>query len=171
MLHLTRTARTPASHVDAPARHSVSRTIRGLLTCRGFVALFPLLVGGCGSESITAPRPAAECVGEPGCRSTLSEPLDPSVVVALDDTRDRLVPTLDDAAARASLDGALLQLEEQLKANRATEARVRLALAYAQLDRVRVALPGSDPVDLPDMSSIRLALVPVANALGVQPSF
>jgi hypothetical protein len=93
------------------------------------------------------------------------------VLAALEDARGRLVPTLDDAATRGSLDGVLLQLEEQLKANRTASARMRLAVVYAELDRARIALPGNEPMDLPDMTAIRLALVPVANALGVQPTF
>jgi hypothetical protein len=113
------------------------------------------------------PTQSTECGSEPGCRATQSDVVDPVVIAALDDARERLVPALDDDAARAALLSALQALEQQLKANRTAEARVRLALVYAQLDRMRITLPGSDPVDLPDVTAIRLALVPVANTLGV----
>jgi hypothetical protein len=169
MPHLIRTARTRASHADTLARRGGSLAFRAHLTRCGFAALF--LVSGCASDSITSPLASTPCVAEPGCRPSPGEPLDLSVLAALDDARERLVPALDNAATRTSLDGVLLQLEEQLKANRTADARVRLAAAYGQLDRTRIALPGSDPMDLPDMSAIRLALVPVANALGVQPTF
>lgn len=171
MPHLIRTARARASHHDALARHRRPLAVRAHLTRCGLAALFPLLVSGCGSDSITSPLASTQCVAEPGCRPSPSEPLDPSVLAALEDARGRLVPTLDDAATRGSLDGVLLQLEEQLKANRTASARMRLAVVYAELDRARIALPGNEPMDLPDMTAIRLALVPVANALGVQPTF
>jgi hypothetical protein len=94
--------------------------------------------------------------------------VDPAVIAAVDDARERLVPTLDDAAARASLAGALQALQEKLQANNSAESRVRLALVFLELDRLRIAIPGEEPLDLPDMSAIRLALVSVANALGIQ---
>jgi len=168
MPHLV-TARTRASYADVLARRGRSLAFRAQLTRCAFAAL--LLVSGCSSDSITSPAASTPCVGEQGCRPSTSEPLDPSVLGALDDARERLVPALDDAATRTSLDGVLLQLEQQLKASRTADARVRLALAYAQLDQARIALPGNDPMDLPDIAAIRLALVPVANALGVPPTF
>jgi hypothetical protein len=114
------------------------------------------------------PTPPLDCTGAPGCSPTQNAPVDPAVYAALDDAQQRLVPNLDDAAARAELGGALQALEVELHANRLSEARTRLALAYVQLDKMRISLPGTDLVDLPDMSAVRLALVPVANALGVR---
>jgi hypothetical protein len=139
----------------------MARTVR-------LAVLSALLSAGCRSDSVTMPLQSTECGNEPGCRATQNAPVDPMVLAALVDARDRLVPTLDDAAARTALSGALQSLEQALQANRAADARVRLALVYVQLDRLRIVVPGSDPIDLPDVTAIRLALAPVANTLGVQ---
>jgi hypothetical protein len=131
-------------------------------------ALSALLVAGCRADSLTTPLQSTECGDEPGCRPSQRVPVDPAVIGAVDDARARLVPTLDDAAARETLAGALHGLQKKLEANKNEDARVRLALVFVELDRLRITLPGEDPLDLPDMSAIRLALVPVAKALGVQ---
>jgi hypothetical protein len=132
------------------------------------MALSALLVAACRGDSLTTPLQETPCGDEPGCRTSQSLPVDPAVIAAVDDARERLVPTLDDAAARASLGGALQALQEKLQANDNAESRVRLALVFLELDRQRITIPGEEPLDLPDMSAIRLALVPVANALGIQ---
>lgn len=134
------------------------------------LALASLLLVGCRSDSITTPTQPTVCGDEIGCRASQSDPVGPLVFAALDDARERLVPTLDDAAARETLASALSTLRASLQANRSVEARTRLAMAYVQLDRLRVVIPGTAPLDLPDLAAIRLALVPVSNALGVTAS-
>lgn len=154
-------APTPGSPASATRHHAA----RG-----ASLALGALLLVGCRSDSITTPTQPTVCGDEIGCRSTQSDPVGPLVFAALDDARERLVPSLDDAAARETLASALSALRASLQANRSVEARTRLAMALVHLDRLRVVIPGTSPLDLPDLAAIRLALVPVSNALGVTAS-
>jgi hypothetical protein len=149
---------------------SVDHRARRVLARAACLVLVALLAG-CRSDSLTRPadRPV-ECGDEIGCRPSESAPVDPMVFAALDDARERLLPGIDGAADRASLGALLGELREGLRANRSTDARMRLALLYLRLDAMRVTLAGSDPVDLPDIAALRLALVPAANALGVKVS-
>ena len=166
MSRIVRVVQSGAPGVDAcDPRWSTTRS--GRRSRLLLVALSALLVAACRGDSLTTPLQQA-CGDEPGCRTSQRVPVDPAVIAAVDDARERLVPTLDDAAARASLAGALQALQEKLQANNSAESRVRLALVFLELDRLRIAVPGEEPLDLPDMSAIRLALVPVANALGIR---
>lgn len=131
----------------------------------GLVAL-TFVVSACRADSIMLPEQATSCA-EPGCRPSFAAPVDAVVFAAIDDARERIVLALDDAADRQTLSRALDGLYESLKANRTADARLLLSGIYARLDRMRIQAPGSDPVDLPDVAALRLALVPVTNALGV----
>jgi hypothetical protein len=164
MSRFVRSAQSRAPHLDVLEAGSFAGRRAGLV----LAVLSALLLAGCRADSLTTPLQSTECGGEPGCRPSQNVPVDPAVIAAVDDARERLVPTLDDAAAREALAGVLQGLREKLEANRNADARVRLALVFVELDRLRVRLPGEEPIDLPDMSAIRLALVPVAKALGVQ---
>jgi hypothetical protein len=142
----------------------------------GLAGLAAVLVVGCsGGDSVTNPGTpptpplptVGMCANEPGCRTSTDTPIDPLVFAAVADARERLVPMIDDAAARIALDRSLGALELALQANGTATARGHLADVYAQLDRLRIEVEGFGRVDLPDAASIRLGLVPVANALGV----
>lgn len=132
------------------------------------MAIAGLLLAGCRADSFTSPQ-AADCTGEPGCNTTPLAPIDPEVYAALDDAVLRLVPTITGAATpQASLAGSLQALSHALKARRAADARIALADVYVQLAPFRVTRGDGTEVDPPDVSAVRLALVPAANALAVQ---
>jgi hypothetical protein len=134
----------------------------------GLVVVAASLAIGCGDDAVTMPeRIASECADQPGCRATDATPVDPIVFAVVADARERLVPMLDDAAARRTLTSTFQSLDQALHANQSGVARARLGELYGQLDRVRMVVDGVS-FDLPDVAAIRLALVPVANALGVK---
>jgi hypothetical protein len=144
------------------------RTFRRALET-GILGLATTLAVGCRGDSITMPsQDSAGCVSEPGCRATESTPVDPVVLAAIADASERLLPGIDDVAVRGALDGALRSLSQALQSNRSPDARGRLVEIYIQLDKLRIPVEGTGSVDLPDVAAIRLALVPVGNALGVQ---
>ena len=166
MSRLVRLAQSRASRLDA--RDTGSSTVLGRRFRLVSVAFTTLVMAACRADSLTTPLQSTDCGDEPGCRPSQNVPVDPAVIAAVDDARERLAPTLDDAGARVTLTGALQALQQKLEANRSAEARVRLSMVFVELDRLRVTFPGEAPVDLPDMAAIRLAMVPVANALGVK---
>jgi hypothetical protein len=152
------------SHVPAVAHRARPRSRR----LAALVGTATLLAAGCRGDSVTTPSESAvACANEPGCRPSQSAPVDAVVLAAVADARERLIPMLDDASAGATLALALQRMSEALEANRSADARARLADVYVVLDRLRVTVDGGT-FDLPDVSAIRLALVPAANALGVQ---
>lgn len=132
-------------------------------------AVLTLAVAGCRADAIALPAQMGAC-GEPGCRRSFDVPVDAVVFEAIDDASQRIVVALDDADARQALLVSLTKLRESLKANRTADARTNLAAIYVRLDGMRVRGPGDVAVDLPDVAALRLALVPVTNALGVTTS-
>ncbi len=158
--------RTPSGRCRRrPATPSV---VSHRLALAALVGTATLLVAGCSGDAVTSPSPeVVACTDEPGCRPTQSAPVDGVVFAAVTDARERLVPMVDDAAARATLAQGLQRMAQALEANRGADARARLGEVYAALDRLHVTSGGAT-FDLPDAAAIRLALVPVANALGVQ---
>jgi hypothetical protein len=141
------------------------------LAC-GATVLAALLGSACRSDSITTPidgEPVG-CTDAPGCRPSEREAVSPLVFAAVADAIERLVPMLDASAGRTALVRGLAALQAELQANRSAPARARLAEVYVELDRMRITVEGLGAVDLPDVAAIRLAMVPVANALGVKAS-
>lgn len=126
-----------------------------------------VLLAGCRSDSFTAPQ-AVDCTGEPGCRTTLSAPVDPLVYASLDDATLRLAPVIGDAATQSALAAHLRALSQALRDGRASDARAALANVYVQLAPFRITRPDGAAMDPPDVAALRLELVPAENALGVQ---
>jgi hypothetical protein len=125
------------------------------------------LLGGCRADSMSAP-PLTNCPGDPGCRTSPSAAIDASVYASLGDATSRLAPTVSDPAARADLMSALQALTDDLDRGRDADARTALAQVYAELLPLRVTLGSGVTGYPPDLAALRLDLVPVANALGVQ---
>lgn len=128
------------------------------------ITVATVLVGACRADSLSAPQ-ATDCTGQPGCRPTPTAPVDATVYSSLSDGMGRLAPSL---GAGAALGNALNSLDQALRTGHDADARTYLAEVYAQLIPLRVTLADGTKTDLPDASALRLELVPVANALGVQ---
>ena len=136
------------------------------LRFRALAALIATLaLAACRADSFSAPQSGA-CTTEPGCLAPM-EPVDPVVFSSIDDARLRLVPQIGDAATQRKLTGALNALNEGLRNGREADARVSLAQVYAAIAPFRTKTPDGAPVDPPDVSALRLELVPAAIALGV----
>ena len=131
------------------------------------VAVAGVLLAGCRADSFTAPH-AVGCTGQPGCRTTPSAPVDPTVYASLYDATLRLVPAIGNASAQDALTSALRALSEALQDGRTGDARTALAAVYVQLAPFRTTEVDGTRVDPPDVAALRLALVPAANTLGVQ---
>lgn len=161
-------------HVDPPG---IARTKRGQTTRRSMwpgarpislVAIAGALLTGCRADSFTAPH-ADDCTGEPGCRTTPTAPVDPIVLVSLEDARLRLAPSIEHTSSQQSaLASSLNLLAQALENGNATDARLALADVYEQAARFRITRDDGVTIDPPDVAALRLALVPAANALGVQ---
>lgn len=139
-------------------------TVKGITSRALALAVAAVLVVGCRADSLSAPQ-ITDCAGQPGCRSTPTAPVDTTVYSSLGDAMGRLAPSL---AAGTALDHALHSLDGALRAGRDADARTYLADVYAQLVPLRVTLADGTKADLPDASALRLELIPVASALGVQ---
>jgi hypothetical protein len=126
-----------------------------------------VLLAGCRSDSFTSPQ-AVDCTGEPGCRTSLSTPVDPTVYASLDDATRRLAPVIGDEATQDAIASDLRALSQALRDGSASDARAALAHVYVQLAPFRVTRPDGTTMDPPDVAALRLELVPAANALGVQ---
>jgi hypothetical protein len=92
----------------------------------------------------------------------------PVVLSSIDDARLRLVPQIGDAATQRKLAAALSSLNAALAERRDSDARLDLARVYAAIAPFRTTAPDGTPVDPPDVSALRLELLPAANALGVR---
>ncbi|MDE3151779.1 MAG: hypothetical protein KGL93_05980 [Gemmatimonadota bacterium] len=123
-------------------------------------------LSACRADSLSAPQ-AQDCAGQPGCRTSPSAPVDPTVFASLSDGVQRLAPSLGTGATQTALTNALITLNQALEAGHDADARTALAEVYGDLDQLRVAGSDGTPVDLPDASALRLELILVANALGV----
>ena len=159
-------ARTP---ILRASRGIASETTPGRRIVRLGVALLvgATFLAGCRADSLSAP-PLTNCPGDPGCRTSPTATIDASVYAALSDATGRLAPTVSDPAARATLTAALNSLSQDLDGGRDADARTALAQVYAAMVPLRVTLGNGVTGYPPDLAALRLDLVPVANALGVQ---
>ena len=75
---------------------------------------------------------------------------------------------IGDAATQRTLRAALSSLNDALVERRDADARRNLAQVYAAIAPFRTTSPDGTPVDPPDVSALRLELIPAANTLGVR---
>lgn len=121
--------------------------------------LLSVLFTACQSDQIAGSF--AECTGEPGC-PTAAAAVTPEVMQALNDASVRLTSTLG-ATARTSLETALGKLETALDARDLNEGRVAMSGVLSIIGQLEVASPASRP----DLTALRLGLVPAARSLGL----
>lgn len=127
------------------------------------VAVAVLALGACRADSATSPTDTTDpiCYDAP-CAEPSRPALGAAIVIQpLEDVVLRIVPTVQDARARAELADVLGLLRRELLAGRHATARVQLAYAYDWVER------GGDRLNIAELSAIRLALVPSSLALGV----
>lgn len=126
-----------------------------------------LLLGSCRPDSLTLPHVEA-CGARTSCAPARERPPASAATASVRDAVERVLPSLDDGAARTALDPALRALAADLAAGRDASARVGLAEAYrilAELGRSRAGAPIHP--DAPTVAALRLALVPAAARLEV----
>jgi hypothetical protein len=133
-------------------------------------AALALGLGACRADSIVTP--AQPTCDDPSCEAaTLPPTTAPIVIAPLEDAVARIVPHMMDRRASADLRIVLGRLRSELLAGRIDASRIQLARSYDALDlaerRLSSSEDGSGVLDLADLSAVRLALVPAANALGV----
>src|SRR5690606_8922844 len=85
-----------------------------------------LLLGSCRPDSLTLPH--VEACG--ACAPARERPPASAATASVRDAVERVLPSLDDGAARTALDPALRALAADLAAGRDASARVGLAEAY-----------------------------------------
>lgn len=144
---------------------SCTPAIRGLRALAVTIAV--AAVSACRADSFSAPQSGA-CADEPGCVTDPSAPVSAVVLSSIDDARLRLVPQIGDAATQRTLRAALSSLNDALVERRDADARRNLAQVYAAIAPFRTTSPDGTPVDPPDVSALRLELIPAANTLGVR---
>jgi hypothetical protein len=120
------------------------------------------VLAACAGDRVVGPAEAA-CASGPACASEGDALRAPAVQDGLADAGERLTPALTDAQFRADVSRALDALRVDVAAGRVVAARARLDALRTRLDRA----PAEDAVEV---DALRLALAPVAGAVGA-PTF
>jgi hypothetical protein len=141
---------SPSSDPQLPARRVVPA---GVVTG---ATLLALAVGGCRADSIMSP--GMHCEDPTDC--TAVGVVSADMRDALDDANRRLVPALELSAGRTAVEVALQRLQDALDAQNLSAGRLALAVSYDALTRLSAE-------EAAEVSAIRLALAPLAAALGV----
>jgi hypothetical protein len=113
----------------------------------------------CQSDSPTASY--SECAGEPGCQP-VSAAVAAEVLQSLDDAQSRVTAVLQ-PSARTAIDAQLTKIKAALQQRNIDAGREVFATAIAAIDQAERASPESTP----DLTAIRLGLVPAARSLGL----
>lgn len=138
------------------SRHSIHtrRAVQSVSTL-----LLSVLFTACQSDQIAGT--ITECNGEPGC-PTAASTVTPEVMQALDDASVRLTSALA-AKGRISLEAALSKLESALVARDLSAGRLAMLGVLSVIGEMEIASPESRP----DLTALRLGLVPAARTLGL----
>lgn len=149
-----------------PERTNLTIHPRPLRTLLRPVPVLLLALAACRADSLSAPSEPVCATGACPTPPT-SDPVTPEARAALSDAHDRILSGISDRATSSRLTPALDALSAHLAAGRLQSARIQLASVYDLLDELeRVGGAGLSP-DAPELSAIRLSLVPTARALGV----
>jgi hypothetical protein len=119
-------------------------------------------LAACAGDRVAAPTEPA-CASGPACAAESAALRAPEVQDGLADAAERLAPAMTDARLRTDVAAALDLL-------RADAAAGRVAAARARLDALRARLDQAPADDAADADALRLAIAPVAAALGA-PAF
>lgn len=136
---------------------------------RHALTVLPVLLlglGACRADSILAPG-TPECAGSACDTTPVGQPSAPAVRAPIGDASGRILAGVTDAAANRRLGVALQALEADLAADRQGSARLRTAEVYDLLDELERTADGALHPDAPELTAIRLSIVPAARALGV----